>query len=105
MDATELMVRGVVVGVFEENCYIIGSRQTGEAICVDPGDEVDEIRALAREMRVNVTKIVCSHAHLDHIMAVRALKESTGASFLLHRDDVCGFVYEVATHRLREVAP
>jgi hydroxyacylglutathione hydrolase len=88
MDATELMVRGVVVGVFEENCYIIGSRQTGEAICVDPGDEVDEIRALAREMRVRVTKIVCSHAHLDHIMAVRGLKESTGASFLLHRDDL-----------------
>jgi glyoxylase-like metal-dependent hydrolase (beta-lactamase superfamily II) len=82
------MVRGVVVGVFQENCYIIGSRQTSEAICVDPGDEVDEIRALAREMRVKVTKIVCSHAHLDHIMAVRALKESTGASFLLHRDDL-----------------
>jgi glyoxylase-like metal-dependent hydrolase (beta-lactamase superfamily II) len=82
------MVRGVVVGLFQENCYIIGSRRTGEAICVDPGDEVDEIRALAREMRVRVTKIVCSHAHLDHIMAVRALWEETGAPFLLHRDDV-----------------
>lgn len=88
MDATQLMVRGVVVGVFQENCYIIGSRQTGEALCFDPGDEVDEIRALAREMRMKITKIVCSHAHLDHIMAVRALKEETGAPFLLHQDDV-----------------
>ena len=87
MDATELLVRGVVVGVFQENCYIIGSRQTGEAICFDPGDEVDEIRALAREMRVTITKIACSHAHLDHIMAVRALKEETGAPFLLHQSD------------------
>ena len=88
MDATELMVGGVVVGLFEENCYIVGSRRTGEAICVDPGDEVGEIRALAREMKVTISKIACSHAHLDHIMAVRALKEETGAPFLLHREDL-----------------
>ena len=88
MDATEWMVGGVVVGLFQENCYIIGSKRTGEAICFDPGDEVDEIRALAREMKVTITKIACSHAHLDHIMAVRALKEETGAPFLLHQDDL-----------------
>jgi hydroxyacylglutathione hydrolase len=88
MDATELMVGGVVVGLFRENCYIIGSKQTGEAICVDPGDEIDEIRALAREMKVRITKIACSHGHLDHIMAVRALKEETGAPFLLHQQDL-----------------
>ena len=88
MDATQLLVRGVVVSVFQENCYIIGSRQTGEAICFDPGDEVDEIRALAREMRMKITKIVCSHGHLDHLMAVRALKEETGAPFLLHQADL-----------------
>src|SRR5215217_1433940 len=93
MDATELMVRGVVVGVFQENCYIVGSRQTGEAICVDPGDEVDEIRALARDMGVKITKIACSHGHLDHIMAVGALKEETGAPFLLHQSDL-----ELARH-------
>ena len=93
MDATQLMVRGVVVGLFQANCYIIGSRQTGEAICFDPGDDVDEIKALAREMRVTITKIVCSHGHLDHIMAVRALKEETGAPFLLHQSDL-----ELARH-------
>jgi len=100
MDATELLVRGVVVGVFQENCYIIGSRQTGEAICFDPGDEVDEIRALAREMRVTITRIVCSHAHLDHIMAVRALKEGTGAPFLLHQSDL-GLAREMPDHAMR----
>ena len=88
MDAAEWMVRGIVVGLFQENCYIIGSRETGEAICFDPGDEVDEIRALAREMKVKIVKIACSHAHLDHIMAVRPLKEETGAPFLLHGADV-----------------
>ena len=88
MDATQLMVRGIVVGLFRENCYIIGSRRSGEAICVDPGDEVDEIQALARDMGVRITKIACSHGHLDHIMALGPLKEETGAAFLLHRDDL-----------------
>jgi hydroxyacylglutathione hydrolase len=88
MDATQLMVRNVVVGLFRENCYIVGSRRTGEAICVDPGDEPDEILALARDMGVRITRIICTHAHLDHIMAVGAVKEATGASFLLHGDDL-----------------
>jgi hydroxyacylglutathione hydrolase len=88
VDATELMVRGIVVGLFQENCYVIGSRRTGEAVCVDPGDEPDEILALARDMGVRITKIVCSHAHLDHIMAVAAVKEATNAPFLLHADDL-----------------
>jgi hydroxyacylglutathione hydrolase len=88
VDATQLMVRGIVVGLFQENCYIVGSRRTGEAVCVDPGDEPAEILALARDMGVRITKIVCSHAHLDHVMAVRAVAEATGAPFLLHADDV-----------------
>jgi glyoxylase-like metal-dependent hydrolase (beta-lactamase superfamily II) len=66
MDATELMVGSVFVGQIQANCYIIGSKRTGEALCVDPGDEVDEITALAREMKVKITKIACSHGHLDH---------------------------------------
>ena len=88
MDAAELMVRGIVVGLFRENCYVVGSRRSGEAVCVDPGDEPGEILALARDMGVTITRIVCSHAHLDHIMAVGALKEATGAPFLLHADDL-----------------
>ena len=87
MDATELMVRGIVVGLFQENCYIIGSRRTGEAVCVDPGDEPAEILARARDMGVRITRLACSEAALDHIMAVRAVAEATGAPFLLHSDD------------------
>jgi glyoxylase-like metal-dependent hydrolase (beta-lactamase superfamily II) len=87
-DAVELEVRGVVVGLFRENCWIIGSRQRGEACVVDPGDEPDEILALARDMGVRITRVVASHAHLDHIMAARAIVEASSAPFLLHRADL-----------------
>jgi hydroxyacylglutathione hydrolase len=88
MDVHELMVRGVVVGLFQENCYIIGSRRTREAVVIDPGDEPEEILALARDMGVRINRIVCSHAHLDHVMAVRPVQEATGAPFLLHPHDL-----------------
>ncbi|MEX0800268.1 MAG: MBL fold metallo-hydrolase [Dehalococcoidia bacterium] len=85
---SELIVRGIVVGVFAENCWIVGSRQTGEAIAIDPGDQPEEILALARDMGVAIKAIANSHAHIDHIMGVRGVKEATGAKFLLHAQDL-----------------
>ena len=85
---SELMVRGIVVGVFAENCWIIGSRRTGEGIAIDPGDQPDEIMALAKDMGLNIKLIANSHAHLDHILGVRGVKEATGAKFLLHPQEL-----------------
>jgi hydroxyacylglutathione hydrolase len=87
-DPVELEVRGVVVGLFRENCWIVGSRQRGEACVIDPGDEPEQILALARDMGVRITRVVASHAHLDHIMAARDIVEATGAPFLLHQADL-----------------
>ena len=58
--ANEIMVRGIVVGVFQENCWVVGSRRTGEAICIDPGDQPDEVLALARDMGVTIKYIANS---------------------------------------------
>lgn len=84
----ELIVRGIVVGAFQENCWVIGNRRTGEAICVDPGDQPDEILAMARDMGVRIKYIANSHAHIDHILGVRKVREETGAKFLLHQADL-----------------
>ncbi len=86
--ASELMIRGIVVGVFQENCWVVGSRRTGEAICIDPGDQPDEILALAKDMGVTIKYIANSHAHVDHILGVAGVHAATGAKFLLHQDDL-----------------
>jgi glyoxylase-like metal-dependent hydrolase (beta-lactamase superfamily II) len=85
---TELMVRGIVVGVFQENCWIIGNRRTNEAICIDPGDQPEEILALAKDMGVTVKAIANSHAHVDHILGVGGVKNETGAKFLMHEGEM-----------------
>ena len=85
---SEIIVHGIVVGAFQENCWVVGNRRTGEAICIDPGDEPDEILAMARDMGVRIKYIANSHAHIDHILGVGRIREETGARFLLHRGDL-----------------
>ena len=85
---SEMMVRGIVVGVFAENCWVIGSRRSREGIVIDPGDQAEDILALARDMGLTIKLIANSHAHLDHILGVRGVQEATGAKFLLHPQDL-----------------
>lgn len=84
----ELMLRRIVVGVFQENCWVVGNRRTGEAICIDPGDQPDEILALARDMGVTIKLIANSHAHIDHVLGVSGVQAATGARFLLNEGDL-----------------
>ena len=84
----ELMVKGIVVGVFAENCWVIGNRRTGEGICIDPGDQPEEVLALARDMGVTIKLIANSHAHIDHVLGIRGVHSSTGSKFLLHHQDL-----------------
>jgi hydroxyacylglutathione hydrolase len=85
---SELIIKGIVVGVFAENCWVIGNRRTGEAICIDPGDQPEEILAMAKDMGVTIKAIANSHAHIDHILGVRGVQDATGAKFFLHTGDI-----------------
>lgn len=84
----DIIVRGIVVGSFAENCWVIGSRSSGEGIVIDPGDQAEEILAMAKDMGLEIKLIANTHAHLDHIMAVRGVQEATDAKFLLHAAEV-----------------
>ncbi|MDE0194599.1 MAG: MBL fold metallo-hydrolase, partial [bacterium] len=78
-EVTEIEVRGMLVGIFQENCWVIGNRRTGEAICIDPGEEPDEILHMADEMGVTIKLIANTHPQQDHNQGVRGLHAKTGA--------------------------
>lgn len=84
----EIEVRGLIVGAFQENCWVIGNRRTREAICIDPGEQADDILHMASEMGVTIKMIANSHAHLDHVLGVRGVQSADNASFLLHQADL-----------------
>jgi glyoxylase-like metal-dependent hydrolase (beta-lactamase superfamily II) len=89
-----MIIKSLVVGPLEVNCYIIGDEETKKAMIVDPGDEPDRIIDLIKEDNLTPVYIFCTHAHFDHVGAVPELKEDTGAKILLHRDEK--EIYEAA---------
>ncbi len=82
------IVKGITVGLFQENCYLFGCPATGRAVLIDPGDNARAILRLVQQSEVAVERIVNTHAHLDHVMAINAVKAATGATFHLHAADL-----------------
>lgn len=77
-----------VVGALQCNCYIVGDAAARKAIVIDPGDDADELAGAISGRGLEVTAIVATHAHFDHVLAASRLRELTGAPFVLHRGDL-----------------
>ncbi len=70
-----------------KNGFVLGCEQTREGVIIDPGDEIDELLEVVRDQRLAIKFILLTHAHVDHIVGVRAAKAATGAPIGLHPDD------------------
>lgn len=75
------------VGPLQCNCTIIGDPITKKSIVVDPGGNHELILARLDALGLKVVSIIHTHAHLDHFLASGQLKEKTGATLHLHKDD------------------
>ncbi len=80
------------VGPFFKNGFVIGCEETREAVIIDPGDEVDDLLAVAERQSLAIRHILLTHAHVDHITGVGAAKKALGVPIYLHRDDL--FLYD-----------
>ena len=83
-----MLVTGLTVGLLHENCYILGCEETLRGVVIDPGDSARAILNEVDEMGLKIEKIINTHAHFDHVMAVNAVRTATGATFHLHHDDL-----------------
>lgn len=63
----------IPVGAFQQNCSIIWDNQKNAAI-IDPGDDAEKLIEYIEQNKLNLTKILITHAHLDHIMAADKLR-------------------------------
>ncbi|MGQ9545870.1 MAG: MBL fold metallo-hydrolase [Dehalococcoidia bacterium] len=79
-----MVIKMLVVGPLASNCYIVGSSSTKQGMIIDPGAEAGTILRAVKQMGLSISLIVVTHAHIDHIGALREVKEKTGAQFALH---------------------
>lgn len=61
------------------NCYLMRCGATGKAALVDPGAQADRIQAHLEAQAAEVTHILLTHGHGDHVGALAPVKAATGA--------------------------
>ena len=86
-----MIVEVAAVPPFFKNGFVIGCEDTREGAIIDPGDEVDDLLAAAARQRLTISKILLTHAHLDHITGVGRAKAVLGVPVWLHEAD--SFLY------------
>jgi len=65
------------------NCYVFRCQKTGQGAVIDPGGEPSKINGLIAQMDVDITHILLTHGHGDHVGALEEIAKATGAK-------VCG---------------
>lgn len=87
MSRESLQITTVVSDGFGENGYVVQCTATGELVVIDPGNQVGRFNALLAQAGRAPAGILLTHAHLDHLEGVAALKRATGAPIWLHAAD------------------
>ena len=83
------MIQEVIpVGMLQCNCYILGDEATGEAVVIDPGDDIERVQEALRRHRLNPKYIVATHAHIDHVGGIEKLARSNDAAVMMHPEDL-----------------
>lgn len=82
-----MIIEALEVGVFAENCYVVGCQQTKTGVVIDPGDEVSRILQKIKDLQLKIEYILLTHAHLDHVKELNALKKEICAPVLMHQND------------------
>ena len=83
-----MIIETFPVGPLACNCTILGDEQAGEAIVIDPGDEVGRIHRRLTELGLKLKQILVTHGHIDHVGGALKLKRLTGAPILMNEFDL-----------------
>jgi hydroxyacylglutathione hydrolase len=87
-----MIIEELTVTAFQQHTRIVGCEKSKQAICIDPGDEAERIVETLKRHGLKLQAIALTHAHLDHVGGVSALKKlQPHAKITLHRGDE--FIY------------
>ncbi|MFI6519514.1 MBL fold metallo-hydrolase [Spirillospora sp. NPDC050679] len=80
-----LTVTKVAVGPYDNNAYVLRCTATGEQLLVDAANEAPRLLELLGDRPLS--RVVTTHRHQDHWMALAEVVEATGAPVVAHPHD------------------
>ena len=97
-----MIIKLLTVGPFAANCYIVGSTSTNQGMIIDPGADAGTIMRTVQQTGLSISIIVITHAHMDHVGAIREVQQKTNAQFAIHEAEK-GFVFSTPMRMLTSI--
>jgi hydroxyacylglutathione hydrolase len=86
-----IQIRSFVFGPFQENTYVLWD-ETNEALVIDPGNstssENSELRNFISSNNLKLTRLLLTHAHIDHISGNRYVFDTWNLLPEVHKEDL-----------------
>ena len=82
-----MFVKQLEVGNLSVFAYIVGCKDTGEGLVIDPAGDADRIISICNENGIQIKYIVNTHSHTDHTMGNADMVSKTGAKIIIHEDE------------------
>jgi len=90
-------VQAITVGAFQENSYLVLDDRGKGAVIVDPGSEGERLVDAIERCGAPLEAIWITHAHVDHVGAIAAIKRKWDVPIYLHPAD--RRLYEAASRQ------
>jgi glyoxylase-like metal-dependent hydrolase (beta-lactamase superfamily II) len=84
-ELAHLVITKVSVGPMDNNSYLLRCRRTGDQLLIDAAAQAPILLRLAGPD--GLAAVVTTHRHHDHVGALAAVVEATGATSYAHHDD------------------
>lgn len=79
-----MIVRAFPVGALQENAYVLVDENSGDAVLIDPGDEGERLVRAAETLGGEIRAIWLTHAHVDHVGGIAAVKRLADVPVYVH---------------------
>lgn len=82
-----MIVKTIMTGEIQENCYIVIDESIKKAFIVDPGDEGSKIADVIDSLGIKLEYILLTHGHFDHVGAVEYIADKYNVPFYISEVD------------------
>lgn len=105
IETNSIDVKCTVVGVMQENCYIVTDKATGLIALVDTGAVSVTLKNFVKQNSDKIKYILLTHGHFDHIGYASKVKEETNAKVVISKEDesfLCDSNYNLSVMAMGE---